>query len=123
MTTWRPDTCGCTVTYETDADGTMRLVRNALCPAHISVPAAKCLDVLLAENREKNMARQAVLASVGGDPGPEFQWVFEDSPTGGPRTLRCALRGRTLTASESARAQAALDLAVGHPRARLVLVI
>lgn len=75
-TTWRPDTCGCTIQYTWDdaipgEQRSHRLVRvEKYCPAHAGLDEQSCYEACLFENQCKNQAL-AIL------PDPlEAEWTF-----------------------------------------------
>jgi hypothetical protein len=58
MTQWSPDTCGCVIVY--DDNLTHRISLNA-CPKHRGMKGQDHLDVVLAHNRQKNHALNALV--------------------------------------------------------------
>lgn len=111
-TTWRPDTCGCVLTYTWDdavpqdqRTNTPARVVTA-CVAHPALSVAVHHDTVVKENRKKNLVRAALVGSLGpqhkrqlkdqdgldaGEDfavGLEFGWTFDSQ-----RALRVTVRG------------------------------
>lgn len=63
VTRWRPDTCGCILEYEWDSDlpieKRVHTFHKAahVCKSHAHVKA-NIFEVVLADNRKKNLAKQ-----------------------------------------------------------------
>ncbi len=69
ITTWSPDTCGCIINYSAMGDElTWQSVddstRQRQCPKHIGLIGQEWLETLLKENRAKNAAVSAIIATI-----------------------------------------------------------
>ena len=126
---WKPDTCGCVVEFEFDADlpGETRkhklVVVKTACPAHsdLSTHINKVLEDNVIhfhkENQRKNLALDT-LATELGIPSDNTRWEklqayldrwYYDTAT--PRVLHIVAKG--LTTQQKNRAQSAANSAFG----------
>ena len=77
MTTWRPDTCECVLTYSgsTDKSGELELVSyENKCSAHTALEDSSAYTQVLTENRSKNK----IVNLVKTDYNKEAEWSFNE---------------------------------------------
>lgn len=116
-TTWSPDTCGCSVTYQWDdtVDPSVRTHtfyrQDRKCPIHAAVQDGdSLLQLVWDENRRKNLTASLATA-LGNLPSegqlPWFSWSFNAN-----RALEVTIN-TTITAQKKTQIQNACDLQFG----------
>lgn len=81
---WRPDTCGCILEFEFDADTTeqdrihtpTQTIRA--CEHHQIADVKECHDVVLEENVRKNVVLNSVLDQVAPELQKDVSWSFDE---------------------------------------------
>lgn len=111
-TIWRPDTCDCEIIYEWDdrepEDRRVHRLKRVIsrCSVHSGIPLSSLFDVVLEENRRKNMTldfAQSIVHTVGLE---NYRWSFDSN-----RTLIVEISG--LTASQKKGLQSSCDTSFG----------
>jgi len=111
-TLWRPDTCGCEIIYEWDdsepeSSRTHRLKRVvSTCDNHKGVSPDTLFDMVLEENRRKNLALSLAQSLVHTIKLENYSWRFDSN-----RVLIVEFSG--LTASEMKDLQSSCNINLG----------